>query len=276
LPVSAEESLAGALSHHAILGVEFRQLDAGLTRVEVWVVNHDHRLAESLKGVLLSLGANEVDLELRSDENWAATWKDHLNAFVVGRRWWVDPDSDSAAAAPEGRHRLAVVPQAAFGSGTHESTQLVLMELEEIDCRHRAVLDLGTGSGILAVASDRLGAARAVGLDIDPIAAWEAMATADRQDWICRPLIILGSLDCLGAVVFDVVLCNMITSQFKPLLGEVARLLSRNGVAVFSGILSSERAEVEAALVENGLNPVAGRTLGDWVSICGRPKEAVS
>ena len=158
-------------------------------------------------------------------------------------------------------------PCAAFGSGTHESTQLVLMELEERDCRSLRVLDIGTGSGVLAIAAERLDSGFVVALDTDPLAAWEARTTVLRQSWKARLPVIAGGIDCLGDTDFDLVLCNMIVSNFSPLLGDIRRLLAVGGTAIFSGILVAERPEVEEILEGAGMTPVAYREMGEWISI---------
>jgi ribosomal protein L11 methyltransferase len=148
------------------------------------------------------------------------------------------------------------------------------MEIEEIDFRDRSLLDVGTGSGILALAAEGLGAAPVVGLDIDTMAAWEARHTAGRQDFESRLRVVAGPVDCLGPAVFDVVLCNMISSNFTPLLGNIVRLLAPEGVVIFSGILETERRSVEAALLDNGLVCVGGRRDGDWISLRSTPRAA--
>jgi ribosomal protein L11 methyltransferase len=267
LPEDAEDQLAESLSSSRILGVQVVPQSAGRIDVAVWVEPGDDRVVEQVRSVLKALDSGAVCVREHPDEDWSAEWREGLRAFEVGHRWWIDPDPDRATAAPDGRLRLAVEPRAAFGSGTHESTQLVLMELEERDCRSLRVLDIGTGSGVLAIAAERLGAASVFALDIDHVAAWEARTTARCQSWRCRPRVVAGGIDCLGDVEFDLVLCNMIMSRFNELLGGIRQLLSSKGTVIFSGILDSERIAVEGMLEGSGMAVVGDRELRGWISV---------
>lgn len=267
LPTDIEDQLADAFASAAILGVQIDPGSAGRIEVAVWVEAGSERHPHEVESILTALGSGAVRVRYQADRDWSAEWREGLTAFEVGHCWWIDPHPERSTAAPNDRYRLAVEPCAAFGSGTHESTQLVLMELEERDCGSLRILDIGTGSGVLAIAAERLGAVFVVALDNDPLAAWEARNTVRRQSW--KPLlpVIAGGVDCLGDAKFDLILCNMIVSNFKPLLGDIYRLLAGNGTAIFSGILVAERPEVEGILKEVGMAAVGLRELGDWISI---------
>lgn len=267
IPESLEEELADALSNVSVLGVQIEPFEAGIVDIVVWARGGDDRLTKQIETVLRALGSETTESSTTQADDWSARWRENLVAFEVGRRWWIDPHPDRSGAVPNGRIRLAVVPQAAFGSGTHESTQLVLMDLENAVCDGCRVLDVGTGSGVLAVAADRLGAGSVVALDNDPLAAWEARATSVRQDWMCLPLIVAGSVDCLGDATFDLILCNMIMTHFGPILGEIRRVLAPRGSVILSGILRQERSPVEAMLGGLGLVIVAETVLNEWISL---------
>ena len=267
LPTDAEDQLAEALGSTAILGVQIDPGGTGRIEVAVWVGAGNDRKTHEVESILTALGSGAVRVREQADRDWSVEWREGLTAFAVGRRWWIDPHPERSTAAPDDRYRLAVEPCAAFGSGTHESTRLVLMELEDRDCRSLRVLDIGTGSGILAIAAERLDSGFVVALDTDPLAAWEARTTVRRQSWRSRLPLIAGGINCLGDTEFDLVLCNMIVSNFSPLLSDIRRLLAGNGTAVFSGILVAERPEVESILEEAGLTMVGFRELGEWISI---------
>jgi len=217
--------------------------------------------------LLGTLGCDEAERIDHDSVDWSAQWRKRLTAFEVGRSWWIDPHPDRSNEPPADRVRLAIEPRAAFGSGTHESTQLVLMLLEQDGCDGMTVLDVGTGSGVLAVAADGAGAGLVVALDTDPMAAWEARNTASRQSWSCRPHVLAGPVACLGDTRFDLVLCNMIISEFAPLLPRLEGLLAPRGSIVLSGILECERGTVESMLTECRLVPVGEIELRGWIGV---------
>lgn len=267
IPEAVEDGLAEALSLRPVLGVRVEPRGNGFSDVGVWVKEDDDDLAEEIRGVLGALGSGPTERFSRESEDWSAEWRRRLVAFEVGKRWWIDPHPDGARAAPLDRLRIAVEPRAAFGSGTHESTQLVMMHLEDLDPGGLAVLDIGTGSGVLAVAADRLGAAMVVAVDTDRMAAWEARATAARQSWSCRPLVVAGSVACLGPICYDLVLCNMILTEFGPFLNQLPPILAPGASVVFSGILKCEQSAVESMLDECGMKVVEARELRGWISL---------
>ena len=267
LPEETEEQLVDAFTPATILGVQTRTGQRWSNRRRRLAPNRprENRAGDSVDSD--DLGSGPVRVRKQADRDWSAEWREGLTAFEVGRRWWIDPHPERSTEPPKDRIRLAVEPCSAFGSGTHESTQLVMLELEERDCRSLRVLDIGTGSGVLAIAAERLGSDFVVALDTDPLAAWEARTTVLRQSWKPRLPVIAGGVDCLGDTEFDLVLCNMIVSNFSPFLGDIRRLLAVGGTAIFSGILIAERPEVEASLEGVGLRSAGCREMGDWISI---------
>jgi ribosomal protein L11 methyltransferase len=266
LPAGAEERLSELLSPLPVLGVQVIEERDAWVDVGVWLEADRDWAVEEVSSVLKASGAASVSRTDHGAEDWSGAWRRKLRAFGVGRRWWIDPHPERPTEAPGDRLRLVVEPRAAFGSGTHESTRLVLEELEDLGCEGYRVLDVGTGSGVLAVAAGRLGAGSVVALDTDPIAAWEARFTADRQPTQCRPLIVAGGVECLAAD-FDLVLCNMILVEFSPLLGEIRRLLEPKGTLVLSGILECERDSVADCLEASGMHALGDRGLGEWICV---------
>ena len=161
----------------------------------------------------------------------------------------------------------------AFGTGSHESTQAILLALEDVEVTDRRVLDVGTGSGILALAVESLGAAPVVGLDIDETAIWVARETARQQEWPSRAKYVVGPVECIGGVEFDIVMCNMISTVFLPLVGELRRLLAPAGIAIFSGLLGSEVDSVSGELEDAGFAIRSHGIHGEWASLVAVARE---
>ena len=128
------------------------------------------RLREGLYWLSRLHPVSEPVVEVIEDKDWQEAWKEHYAAFAVGRSFLIRPAWDEAGAAPAGRHVLRLNPGMAFGTGLHPSTKLCLVLLEGLGLPGARVLDVGTGSGILALGALKLGAARVVATDTDPTA----------------------------------------------------------------------------------------------------------
>ena len=264
LPRESDERLASVLDVFPVLG---SSIEEGADRQVVTVYLEPDldgeldRLCRALTGI----GAARISVTTVEAHDWIAAYRRQARPFAVGERWWIDPDPDSAQAPPEGRTPLVIEPSAAFGSGTHESTQLALLALEQVPAAGRSVLDVGTGSGILAVAAQALGAGHVVALDIDAASVWTALRVVRRQPPGSRPMLVVGTASTLGADRFDVVLCNMMSSEFLPLLPDLARLVAPDGRLILSGALASERPDVLGEIARVGLRVAREQRLGEWV-----------
>ena len=209
----------------------------------------------------LGVGLNEVDQE-RVD--WLEVYQQSLEPLVIGERFLVAPDP---SLIPRDAERLTiVVPQEqAFGTGSHETTSLCIEILETLDVRGLRGLDVGAGSGILAIAMHRLGAARAIAFDNDPD-AYGALRDNRIRNHVpdaAMPLFI-GSVEALRGGAFDVVTMNIIPEVIVPLLGEVVSHLARDARLLLSGILVVKREDVVAAAATHGLRLHEERAKGEW------------
>ncbi|HET6772764.1 MAG TPA: 50S ribosomal protein L11 methyltransferase [Acidimicrobiales bacterium] len=207
-----------------------------------------------------------VDLDAALD-----AWREHARPVVVGRRLivhppWAPPDDGAAA----GRRRVVIDPGRAFGHGAHPSTRLVLAALDDLVRGGERVLDLGCGSGVLAIAALALGAAAAVGIDVDPGALAATVDNARRTGVADRLTVVEGDAVCgddAGGAGYDLVVANMLLPQLVELAPVVARALAPGGTAVVSGVLDDQRDQVAAAYHSAGLAPLAFAGEGGWLSL---------
>jgi len=270
LPAAAEEHLAQALESWPVLGCQVE--DAG---VEVSVtVFLDHRRGADVPAVcdgLRALGARALDSGRFAGQDWLTGYRDGVAARPIGARFWVDPHPDAPSPAPDGRIHLLVEPRQAFGSGSHESTQLVLLMLEELRVAGRIVLDVGTGSGILALAARHLGAAWVTGFDIDLEAVFVAHQTVATQPRPCHVALLAGPLGAYRREArFDLILANLLPAQVQPLLGDLHALLAPAGELLVSGLMVDQQAAVEADLAAFGFVVTGGRRIGEWAGLVCR------
>ena len=219
-----------------------------------------------------------ADLEPRKIERERIDWLEHyqqsLTAMEIGQRFLVAPDP--SLLGDSSRLTIVVPQEQAFGTGSHETTALCIETLEALDLRGKRGLDIGSGSGILAIAMLRLGAAKALAFDNDPD-AYGALRDNRMRNGIGaeRMPLFIGSIEALRGGVFDVVTMNIIPEVIVPLLPEVVRHVS--GPLILSGILVVKREEVVAAASEQGLHLVSERARGEWwagVLECGGPAAA--
>ena len=264
LPGVSDERLASELEGFPILGSSIEDGAAGPIATIYLAPEHD-REVDRLCRTLADLGADGISVETVEEYDWITAYRRGATPFAVGDRWWIDPHPEGSGSPPEGRIRLAVEPSSAFGSGSHESTQLVLLALQHRDLAGCSVLDLGTGSGILAAASLALGAQMVVGVDVDAEAVWTARRVCRRQGRADRPLLIVATVSALGESRFDLVLCNMMSSELVPLAPDLARVLAPRGRLILSGVLCAERDVVLQEFERVGLRAVREQRLGEWV-----------
>ncbi len=217
-----------------------------------------------------TLRARSVPHELTTDLSEGdplEAYRANSRPFAVGRRLWIEPGESGSGAVPENRVVLRVPATRAFGTGSHASTRLALIALEDEPLAGQSVLDVGTGSGVLALAAVGLGASRAVGLDTDAEAVFVARENLRRHVFGERVGLYAGPLEaCRGE--FDIVVANMIAEEMLP---EASRLLDRAGRAgrvVVSGVTEEREGEVLAALRRGPWKLAGRRTEGEWISLC--------
>lgn len=203
------------------------------------------------------------------EEDWAAAWKAYFPVLRIGRRIVIRPTWRRHRRVPDDVV-IAMDPGMAFGTGLHPTTRLCLAALEPLADDGRLsgnrVLDVGCGSGILAIAAVRLGAASAVGLDTDPIAIEATTANARRNRLVRRVLARVGSLPS-DEPPFDVVLANLIAGVLVPLAPALRAELAAGGTLVASGIFIDREAEVRAAFEAAGLTVTGRSAEGEWVAL---------
>ena len=211
----------------------------------------------------------EVTTRLVDEADWADEWKRHFPVLRVGRRLVIQPSWRRHRAAP-GEVVLALDPGMAFGTGLHPTTRLCLAALERVADRGgiegRRILDVGCGSGILAIAGVKLGAASALGVDTDPMAIEATRANARRNHVGGRLSAREGSLPT-GDGPFDVVLANLIASLLVRLADDLRAELAPGGALLASGIFVDREAEVLAAFEAAGLRVTDRLADGDWVAL---------
>lgn len=220
-------------------------------------------------GRMRSVG--ELRVESRSEEDWANAWKDHYHPVRVGNRVVVRPPWRNYESCRDDVV-IELDPGMAFGTGTHPTTRLCMVELENELRPGQRVLDIGTGSGILAIAAMKLGADSVDAVDIEPVSVRSARENRDRNGIADDLRIEVGSVgaDEPFAGTYDLVLANIIARVLIELSAGVVRHVDTGGILILSGIIEGREADVRACYERQGLQLVRRTQMEDWVTLVYR------
>jgi len=213
----------------------------------------------------------EVETRVVHEEDWAEAWKEHFPVLRVGRRLVIRPTWREHEAAPDDVV-ISLDPGQAFGTGLHPTTRLCLALLEDAAdrglVRGASVLDVGCGSGILAICAALMSAEPVLGVDTDPLAVETTLKNAALNGLTDRIRARQGSVP-LGAnePTFDVVLANLVASLLIDLARALKESVRPGGRLIASGIFSDRAPEVRAAFESVGLRVVSALSEGDWVAL---------
>lgn len=248
----------------------------GASRVKFYVPDSEEG-QKQLRQYLAGLEDHEPQTVSLREEDWATSWQKYYQPIPVGKRVYIVPDWMRGEPVPDGRTPLYLNPGLTFGTGAHPTTQLCLELLEEVLQSGDKVLDLGCGSGILAIAALALGASRAVGVDIDPKAADVAFENAalngigpDRLSVYAGDVLSDKKLAAkLGPGQNRVVLANIVADVIIPLSAKAGEFMTPDGVFLTSGVIDGREDEVRAALEANGFAVVKHLERGGWHAFRG-------
>ena len=207
-----------------------------------------------------------------AEQDWSVAWRAHHKPLRIGPRAWIHPPWEIPDAAP-GEVRVAIDPGMAFGTGAHPTTWLCLERADELlrEQPGADLLDVGTGSGVIALLAARLGAGRICGTENDPVAITVAKEGAalngfapDRIGWE------LKDCDDLTAPYdrpYPIVIANILLNTLVELAPQIARKVAPGGHLVLSGLLAHQGDEAQAAYVAQGLTPLARKEREGWLRV---------
>jgi ribosomal protein L11 methyltransferase len=214
----------------------------------------------------------EVDVRVRRreilPEDWEKKWREGLSPFRAGERTVVVP-SGCTYSAKEGEIVIAMDARLAFGSGHHETTKLAIRALERTVPPGSSVLDLGSGSGILALVAARLGASKVTAVEVDEVPYANMVENIEANGLGGRIKTLRASLTRAPRDRFAIVVANLDRNGLLSGMGEIAARLLPGGTALLTGFLGTDRREIEQRMKECGLTPVSCDEMGEWRLLVG-------
>lgn len=305
----AEELITASLSEIGISGVEIedkRPVDAAanaglfgevipempeddqLARISFYLDSAEDqeavlsRVRESLEELraFADIGSGTISRSVTKDEDWINNWKQYFHQFYIDDILVIPSWEDIK---PDDRDRMVlhIDPGTAFGTGMHETTQLCIRQLRKYITPETELLDVGTGSGILAILSLMFGAKHAVGTDLDPCAV-EAVAQNCEVNGIDRRQfdMMIGNIitdktvqDKVGYGCYDIVVANILADVLVPLTPVIVNQLKKGGIYITSGIINDKEETVRKAVEEAGLEILEVTYQGEWVSVTAKLPE---
>ena len=267
------EQQAWEIAHVDLIEQDLLDQPRDIVKVHMYLAP-DENPAEILPLFKERLEASGVEYKLETNgieqEDWQNAWKKYYHAMDIGQRLaivpgWETYDTD--------RIVITMDPGMAFGTGTHETTSLCLETLDSMVKGGERVLDIGTGSGILAIAALKLGAAEAEGVDIDPMCVRTAGENAELNGVQDHFRVLVGDLSDKASGKYDLITANIVANAILHLAPAVPALLAENGTFIASGIIDTRRDEVADGLRAAGLEVVEIREENGWECIlCRHPR----
>lgn len=267
------EQQAWEIAHVDLIEQDLLDQPRDIVKVHMYLAP-DENPAEILPLFKERLEASGVEYKLETSgieqEDWQNAWKKYYHAMDIGKRLaivpgWEDHDTD--------RIKIIMDPGMAFGTGTHETTSLCLETLDSLVKGGERVLDIGTGSGILAIAALKLGAGSAEGVDIDPMCVRTAGENAARNGVADRFKVLVGDLSDKASGQYNIITANIVAAAILSLAPHVPVLMAPDARFIASGIIDERKDEVLAGLRAAGLAPVEIKEKRGWVCIICKKSE---
>ncbi len=260
------EADAEEIAHIDLIDEELVNKDRTHSIIHMYIAESDNAVeaVSYLRERFTACGIeNEIKCELVDDNDWNENWKKYFKAFEIGEKLAVCPSWEEYE-NHDNRTVISLDPGAAFGTGSHATTSLCLEILEQRVNGDTTVLDIGTGSGILAIAADLLGAKSAIGVDIDAQSVKTAITNAEINGVSDKTEFIVGDLADKISGKYDIVCANIVADVVIRLFDNVADFMKDDGILIVSGIIDMRASEVEAAAIAHGFTISESLMREEW------------
>ena len=240
------------------------------------VLDRVRAVLEEVRGYM-DIGEGTITESQTEDKDWINNWKEYFHQFYVDDILIV-PSWEEVKEEDKDKMILHIDPGTAFGTGMHETTQLVIRQLKKFVTKDTQMLDVGTGSGILGIVALKLGAAHVVGTDLDPCAIPAVADNKEANDIKDETFdMLIGNIiddkevqDTVGYEKYDIVTANILADVLVPLTPVIVNQMKKGAYYITSGILDVKEEVVVKAVKDAGLQLVEVTHQGEWVSVTAR------
>lgn len=261
-----EDILSGILHSAGCQGIQ--ELSSDCWRVyfdENWTPDAAKNLFKTLTRFNQQFDEKNIVVSKLPYQDWNAEWKKYFKPIEPADGIWIRPPWEKLPAGAEGIE-IIINPQMGFGTGHHETTALMIKLMKEISFTGKSVLDIGTGSGILAILAGKLGAENVVAIDNDADAIDNAKHNI-RLNHAQNVMVKYTSIDSLVESAFPVVLANINYEVLSSSVSKIVELLGKKGQFISSGILKEEAYEIESLYKDSGLTLLKQESLNEWTAM---------
>jgi len=270
VPDDLLDAVVGELSADGAVGVwESGTPGPDLTRLVVYFSHRSNleKVENDIRSIFQRVGLSMpfVSRAVVEECDWTEEWKKSYTSFPIADSFFVIPSWEDSV-CPDDRLPVRIDPGQAFGTGTHETTQITMEALERWIEPYQIVLDVGAGSGILAIASRLLGAQRVFACDIDCVAAQIARANIERNAGN-EVYTFCGSLDAVKSNSINLILGNLTADVIASIFPEFDRVLRNHGIAILSGILREQDEDLREVVARHQFNVFEEITQGEWLAL---------
>lgn len=219
-----------------------------------------------IQEIIPSFGLKDMKVVNVSDQDWNRNWKEYFKPIKIADRIVVRPPWQKYRKS-SGDIILIINPQMAFGTGHHESTRLMIQAMEKWLKPDMTVLDVGTGSGILAILADKLGVNSVLAIDNDPVALKNAYENARLNEVSDKIAFLFAPVELLHQSQYNLILANINRNVLIKCADLFSNLLEKDGQCILSGLLRTDQKIVQDTYKKAGFSLIEKNTLKDWLSL---------